>query len=124
MHKEAIWFCFADLLENDLGNVREYWNSQWMRKSKHATVYGVPNMMYFQPEDFGHSDCSFPVSPHKMIEMENRFEEFDGEDDDTNPVFCKYFQYVMGKNSLNHPTRILEGGILFERLVKFAKGDP
>ena len=124
LHKEAIWFCFADLLQNDLDNVKEYWNSHQIRKSKHATSYRVPDMMYFLPEDFGHSDCLVPVFPHKMIQMD-WFEEFDGEDDDTNPVFCEYFQYVMEKkNSLTHPTSILEAGILFEMLVKFAKGDP
>ena len=97
-HKEAIWFCFADLLQTDLDKMKEYWNSQ-IRKSKHATVSGVPDMMYFLPEDFGHSDCLVPVSPHKITEMENRFEGFDNEDDETNPVFCGYFQYVVEKNS-------------------------
>jgi len=87
-HKEAIWFCFADLLQTDLDKVKEYWNSHRIRKSKHATVSGVPDMIYFLPEDFGHSDCLVPVSLHKITEMENRFEGFDNEDDETNPVFC------------------------------------
>jgi len=121
LHKEAIWFCLADLLQTDL---EEYWNSHRIRKSKHATVSGVPDMMYFLPEDFGHSDCLVPVSPHKITEMENRFEGLDNEDDETNSVFCEYFQYVMEKNSLSHPTSILEAGILFEKLIKFAKGEP
>jgi len=56
--------------------------------------------------------------------MENRFEGFDNEDDETNPVFCEYFQYVMEKNSLSHSTSILEAGILFEKLIKFATGEP
>jgi len=124
LHKEAIWFCFADLLQTDLDKVKEYWNSHRIRKSKHATVSGVPGMMYLLPEDFGHSDCLVPVSPHKITEMENRFEGFDNEDDETNLVFCEYFQYVMGKNCLSHPTSILEAGILFEKLIKFAKGEP
>lgn len=123
MHKEAIWFCFADLLQTDLDKVKEYWNSHRIRNSKHATVSGVPNMMYFLPEDFGHSDCLVPISPHKLTEMENRFEGFDGEDDESNPVFHEYFQYVMDNNGLSHPTSIHEAGVLFEKLIKFAKGD-
>ena len=70
LHKEAIWFCFADLLQTDLDKVKEYWNSHRIRKSKHATVSGAPNMMFFLPEDFGHSDCLVPISPHKLTEME------------------------------------------------------
>lgn len=123
LHKEAIWFCFADLLQTDLDKVKEYWNSHRIRNSKHATVSGVPNMMYFLPEDFGHSDCLVPISPHKLTEMENRFEGFDGEDDESNPVFHEYFQYVMDNNGLSHPTSIHEAGFLFEKLIKFAKGD-
>lgn len=71
LHKEAIWFCFADLLQTDLDKVKEYWNSHRIRKSKHAIVSGVPDMMYFLPEDFGHTDCLISILPHKFTEMEN-----------------------------------------------------
>ena len=124
LYKAALWFCFADLLQTDLDKVKEYWNSHRIRKSKHVTVSGVPDMMYFLPEDFGHSDCLLPVSPHKLTEMENRFEGFDSGDDETNPVFGEYFQHLMEKNSLPHPTSIPEAGILFEKLIKFAEGEP
>jgi len=60
-HREALWFSFADVLQNDLDKVRDYWNSHGIRKSKHATVSGVPDMMYFLPEEFGKIDCLFPV---------------------------------------------------------------
>lgn len=53
IHREALWFCFADVLQDDLDKVKDYWNSHCIRKSKHATVSGVPDMMYFLPEEFG-----------------------------------------------------------------------
>jgi len=59
-------------------------------------------MMYFLPEDFRHSDCLVPVSPHEITEMENRFEGFDNEYAETNLVFCEYFQYVM--ENIAYPT--------------------
>ena len=124
LHKEALWFCFADPLQADLDKVKDYWNSHRIRKSKHATVSGVPDMMYFLPEDFGWSDCLLPVSPDKLIEIENRLEGLDGGDDESNPVFEEYFQYAMEKNSLSHLTSILEAGVLFEKLIKFATGEP
>ncbi|XP_022788931.1 uncharacterized protein LOC111328710 [Stylophora pistillata] len=123
LHKEAIWFCFADLLQTDLDKVKEYWNSHRIRKSKHATVSGVPDMMYFLPEDFGHSDCLASISPHKLTEMENRFDGFDVEDDECNPVFPEYFQYVIDNNGLSHPTSIHRAGVQIEKLIKFAKGE-
>lgn len=44
-------------------------------------------MMYFLFEDFGYSDCLVLVLLYKFIEMENRFEGFDSDDDEFNLVF-------------------------------------
>ncbi|XP_031557523.1 uncharacterized protein LOC116294125 [Actinia tenebrosa] len=57
IHREALWFCFSDLLQSDLDKVKEYWNSHRIRKSKHATFSGVPDVVYFLPEDYGQTDC-------------------------------------------------------------------
>ena len=119
IHREALWFCFAELLQADLDKVKDYWNSHRIRKSKHATISGVPDMMYFVPEEFGHNDCLLPVSSEKLTEMENKLEGLDG-DDETSPIFEEYFQYVMEKNSLCHPTSPIEAGVLFEKLIQFA----
>ncbi len=70
IHREALWSCFADQL--DLDKVKEYRNSHNIRKSSHATVSGVPDMMYFLPEEFGHHDCLHPVSLEKMRELKNQ----------------------------------------------------
>ena len=122
LHKETLWFCFADLLQTDLDKVKDYWNSHRIRKSKHATASGVPDMMYFLPEEFGYSDCLLPVPSAKLTEMENRIEEMEGGQDETDPVYAEYFQYVMEKNDLSSPTTVLEAGTLFEKLTKFAMG--
>ena len=70
IHTEALWFCLADLLQDDLDKVKDYWNSHRIRKSKCATVSGVSDMMYFLPEEFGRRDCLIPVSD-KLREMED-----------------------------------------------------
>jgi len=43
-------------------------------------------------------------------------------EDETDPVWEEYFQYVMERNSLSHPTFFFRAGKLFEKLVRFAKG--
>lgn len=48
-------------------------------------------MVYFLPEEFGQSDCLLPVSSDKLREMEHRFEEMDGGQDETDPVFKSIF---------------------------------
>ena len=66
-------------MQNDLDKVKDYWNSHRTRKSKHATVSGVPDMMYFLPEEFGKIDCLFPVSD-KLREMKDKLQELGAED--------------------------------------------
>ena len=89
---ECQWshFRFADL-QTDLDKVKDYWNSHRIRKFKHATVSGVPDMMYFLPEEFGHSDCLLPVPSAKLTEMENTIEEMEGGQDETDAVYAEYF---------------------------------
>ena len=120
LHKEALWFCFAELIQGDLDKVKDYWNSHRIRKSKYALIAGVPDMMYFLPEEFGRSDCLFQVSTEKVMEMENMLQQRIEENDETDPIFEEYFQYVMENNGLQHPTTALEAGILFEKLLSFA----
>ena len=120
IHREALWFSFADVLQNDLDKVKDYWNSHRIRKSKHATVSGVPDMMYFLPEEFGKIDCLFPVS-NKLREMKDKLQEL-GAEDDIDPIWEEYFQYVIERNGLSHPTSVLEAGNLFQKLLQFAKG--
>ena len=81
---------------------------------------GVPDMMYFLPEEFGRSDCLVPVSG-KLREMEDKLQEL-GVDDDTDPIWEEYFLYVMETNGFAHPASVLEAGNLFQKLIQFAKG--
>lgn len=77
-------------------------------------------MMYFLQEEFGRSDCLVPVFD-RLREMERRLQEL-GVDDHSDPIWEKYFLYVIKKNSLAQPTSVLEAGNLFQKLIRFAKG--
>ena len=43
----SLWYCFAEILQNDLDIVREHWNSHTNRKSRHSTVSGRPDSLFF-----------------------------------------------------------------------------
>ena len=79
LHREALWFCFSHLIHVDLDKVKDYWNSHRIRKSRHSLVAGVPDMMYFLPEEFGRSDCLLPASAEKLMETENMLHQRNGE---------------------------------------------
>ena len=119
IHKEALWFSFADLLQSDLDKVKDYWNSHRIRKSKHATCSGIPDIMYFLPEEYGKSECLQEVCPQKLTEMKGRLNSDPLQDDDT--VWEEYFTYVMDTNGLQPPATVQEAGILFQSLVSYAK---
>lgn len=108
IEREAIWFSFADVLQSDLDKVKEYHNSHSIRKSRHAVVSGVPDVMYFLPEEFGKVDCLKEVLPQKIIELENRLER----GDDTDTIWEDYFEYVMTNNGLSYPSSIPEAGVI------------
>ena len=60
------------------------------------------------------------MAPQKLNELEIRLER---EMDDSNTTWQDYFQYVMTNNGLSYPSSVAEAGILFERLVQYAKGN-
>ena len=49
----CLWYCFAQILQSDLDIVREHWNSHRIRKSRHNTVSGRPDSLFFLPEHHG-----------------------------------------------------------------------
>ena len=69
LHEECLWFCFADLIQQDLYFVKIHWNTHYIRQSRHDTVLpGKPDELYFLPENFGVLDLLQPVSPEKLDE--------------------------------------------------------
>ena len=51
IHNEALWICFADFLEMDLERMKDYWNTQRIRRSRHAAIAGSSGVMYFLLEE-------------------------------------------------------------------------
>ena len=123
-HKEALWFCFADVLQRDLDKAREHWNSHRIRKSHETTVPGIPDILYFIPQQSGEDreDCLVPILPRKLQEVEQEILRSPTEEE-ADDVWEEYFYYVMENNGLTHPTTILEAGELFQLLVSFAAGE-
>ena len=47
LHLECVWFCFNNLIQNELNRVMEEWNSHYVRKSRFQTVSGIPNNLSY-----------------------------------------------------------------------------
>lgn len=50
---ECLWYCFSALLQEDLNAVLDHWNAHKIRKSRHGTVSGRPDSLFFLPEHHG-----------------------------------------------------------------------
>ena len=52
----CLLFCFAHLRQDDLDKVKELWNTHLIRGSRHNTISGRPNELFFLPELHGGED--------------------------------------------------------------------
>lgn len=63
LQMECLWLCFSQLIQDDLDNGRVHWNTHVIRGSKHGTVSGRPDELYYLPElHGGEDDLLLPIS--------------------------------------------------------------
>ena len=53
-HLECSWFVFSSLLQTKLDEFNCYWNSHYIRQSRHDSVADIPNVLFYLPEDSGY----------------------------------------------------------------------
>ena len=116
--KECLWFAFNGILQNSLHEVQLYWNTHYIRPSRHETVAGVPNILFAIPEQFGGFDCHVPVSNQKLQEVQIRCAERQAEDE--NPL-QEYFNYLMEFHELQYPSDHNEAIYIFDSLMRYAQ---
>ena len=112
IHMECLWFCFHGVLQQELDDMKLYWNTHHIRPSRHDTVGGVLDVLFQLPEQSGAFDCSVPVSREKMLEMESKC-VYEAEEN----VFQEYFHYVMAEEGLLYPSNKDEALHLFSHLI-------
>ena len=66
LSKECLWYCFSGVIQDDLNAVMEHWNTHYIRQSRHDTVPGRPDSLFFLPEQHG----AMPSLLHKVIEAD------------------------------------------------------
>lgn len=114
LQKDCLWFCFAELLQEDLNAVKQHWNTHRIRKSRNDTIpAGVPDVLYYLLEGRGgETGLLLSVDNNKIGYVENHLIE----KEDGNEHF-EYFQYVMGSLGLGKPANWREALQLYHILV-------
>ena len=77
LNREFLWYCFSDVLQNKLNNVKENWKSHYIRKSRCDTVHGRPDSLFFLPEHHGGSaGLLLKIPDTQLHEISNVFRVF------------------------------------------------
>ena len=117
MSKECLWYCFSGVLQADCNAVKDHWNTHYIRGSRHNTVRGRPDSLFFLPEyhraannllaSVIHNETEY-VSEHIVLEQEsNEYQE--------------YFDYVIQSLGIESPTTWKEALELYLKLIPIAE---
>ena len=117
IEKECLWFCFAGLIQQNLNDVKEHWNTHYIRKSKFDTIKGRPDSLYYLPELHGGvNNLLLPVPDNEK----NFAKQHIVANDEPNEYYS-YFTYVTRICGLEQPTDWKEGLKLYHMLIHYAK---
>ena len=115
--KECLRFSFSSLLQRDLDNVKEHWNTHFIRRSRHDTVQGRPNSLYFLPDIHG-------GERNLLLQVERRELDYVSHHVILPEPFNEYQEYfTMVQNSamLPHPTNWREALNLYHTMVHISE---
>ncbi len=87
---EVLRFCFLDLLQQNLDEITQYWNSHRIRPSRGAVCpAGIPNELYYLPPE-GAVDCMVDCTPIPAVIVGQLSRSRQCEDED----FYDYLKHV------------------------------
>lgn len=96
--------------------VKENWNTHYIRKSRHDTVNGRPDSLFFLAEHHGAVDMLVPVPEEKVHYTSSHvIEEIPMHE------LQEYFEYVRSSLGCPQPNTWQEALELFENLVNIAE---
>ena len=116
LERECLWFCFSPLLQQDLEQLKEHWNTHYIRKSRHDTIPGRPDSLYYLPESHG-------GAPNLITQVPGNEMEYGRVQLVENPgvnEYEQYFQYILTTCDLQRPESWREGLELYNTLLDYA----
>jgi hypothetical protein len=103
-------------MKKALNEIRESWNCHCVRKSRHHTVPGIPNQLFFLPESVGAVDYQKIYDERDLQEAEHSVTVVE----DNNRVYQEYFSYSANLLELETPQNWRDALVMYERLLAFA----
>ena len=107
LHTELAWYIFSPLLQYELDQVKLQWNTHYIRQTRHDTVPGRPDELYFLPNLSGAQNQGKELT-EEMIETAFA-EEADLQQNasaiinEVDEELKEYFAYVVNEEQLQYP---------------------
>ena len=106
IYLECSWFVFLPLLQKELDEFIYYWNSHFIHRSRHDSVFGIPDILFYLPEESGCFNQRHDVTAdeienvlhHRDIVREGETEVHKCDTD-----LKESFEYVVQREGLSHP---------------------
>ena len=99
IQKTCIQFCLGDLIQRELDNCKEAWNSHYIRKSQRSQTHGRPDALYHIPNEI-FPDQSFAVGERDLQVMEEHLDEYN---ENVSCVYSEYFLYLSQEIEMRRP---------------------
>ena len=98
MDKECLWYCFSNILQKDLDEVKSLWNSHRIRRSRFGTIPGRPDVLYYLPRrSGGEENLKLPIPSEEIERMLNQHTQVNDEKNE----YEEYFQYAQTELSIS-----------------------
>ena len=119
LESECLWLCFSDVIQKDLDYVKEQWNTHRIRDSKHETIPGIPDELYYIPENSGGvENLAMPLPDNQIQYVEENLLHFNEEQN----MAKDYFEHILENSDLHQPTNWQEAEQLYFTLMAIANG--
>ena len=116
IHPECLWYCFSGVLQAYLNEVKTHWNTHYIRRSRHETIQGRPDSLFFLPEiRRGTGDLLLPVPDSAKQYVKNHLIS----QNETND-YQDYFSDITSTAPYSQPSSWQEALHLYEQLVHTA----
>ena len=120
IHMECLWFCFQEILQEELDKVKVHWNTHRIRNSQYSHVSGVPDVLYFLPERSGGVDCKVPLSTQEISQLESQLTTDNTSHGSDTEIYQEYFSYLLQTNGYSYPKTVEEAYEMFQLFLRIA----
>lgn len=112
---ECMRYCIMPVLQNDLDEIRQLWNTHRIRSNRSAVCpSGIPDHIYHAPEQYNATDYKKPVS-HEDVELANDIGA--DEPEDCLVEFKELADLIMEENGWDQPATREEAVILYSNMM-------